>query len=73
MVWTWMFLDGGNRVGMISGPTHGTNAGQYQLYDTASGKLLAEVHADETGELKANAPVWARDLDARMRNPRPAN
>ena len=60
MIWRWMFVDGGSEVAFVQGPTHGTDIGDYKLYDTKTGKLLVEVH----GPLSSNSPQWARALDA---------
>jgi len=63
MVWSWMFVQGGKQVAVVFGPTHGPEVGDYRLYDVQTGKLVAEVWADEdTQALKADAPHWARQL-----------
>jgi hypothetical protein len=67
MVWNWMFVDAGERVAIVWGPTHGTEVGDYTLYDVKTGKTLAEVHGDaETQTLRPDAPQWAKKLEERM-------
>ena len=69
MVWSWMFLEGGKQVAIVSGPTHGPEVGDYQLYDVKTGKLVSEVWGDaETQSLKTDAPGWAKRLQERLRN-----
>lgn len=69
MVWDWMFLDDGKQVAAVVGPTHGTEIGDYRLYDVATGRLLSEVWGDaETQSLKTDAPGWARRLQDHYRN-----
>lgn len=71
MVWNWMFLDGGKRIAAVWGPVHSSDVGDYQLYDTESGRMIAEVVADaEVGEknenihgLRPDAPAWAKVLE----------
>lgn len=69
MVWSWMFLEGGKRVAIVFGPTHGPEVGDYQLHDVKTGKLVSEVwgHAD-TQSLKSDAPDWAKRLQDRVHN-----
>ena len=70
MVWSWMFLEGGRRVAIVFGPTHGPEIGDYQLYDVTTGKLVAEVSGDaETQSLKTDAPDWAKRLQDRLHDP----
>jgi hypothetical protein len=67
MVWNWMFVDRGERVAIIWGPTHGPEVGDYMLYEVRTGKLLAEVYGDaETQALKPDAPQWAKRLEERL-------
>ena len=74
MVWSWMFLEGGKQVAVVFGPTHGPEAGDYQLYDVKTGKLVSEVLGDaETQSLKTDAPDWAKRLQDRLRNSSPAS
>lgn len=69
MVWSWMFIKGGDRVAVVSGPTHGPEIGDYCLYNARTGKLIAEVWGDEdTQALKPNAPQWAKQLQDRLHN-----
>jgi hypothetical protein len=35
MVWNWMFLEGGKRVAIVWGPTHGPEISDYSLYDVS--------------------------------------
>jgi hypothetical protein len=61
MLWYWMFDKGGKQVIAVWGTTHGPEVGDYQLYDTKTGKILAEVLGnEETQSLKSNAPEWAK-------------
>ena len=67
MVWNWMFVDRGERVAIVWGPTHGPEVGDYMLYNVRTGKLLAEVYGDaETQALKPDAPQWAKRLEERL-------
>jgi len=67
MVWSWMFLDGGKRVAAVWGPTHGAESGDYQLYDTNTGRMLAAVFSDEAIQsLYRQAPDWAKQLEKRL-------
>lgn len=70
MVWSWTFVDDGNQVAVVFGPTHGTEIGDYRLYDVKSGKLLSEVWGDaETQSLKKDAPDWAKQLQYHFHHP----
>jgi hypothetical protein len=61
--------EGGKRVAVVFGPTHGPEVGDYQLYDVKTGKLVSEVWGDaETQSLKTDAPDWAKHLQDRLRN-----
>jgi hypothetical protein len=65
MVWYWTFRDGGKDVAAVWGPTHGTEAGDYQLYDVKTGHLLSEVFDDPTTQsLSADAPAWAKEIES---------
>lgn len=67
MIWSWMFVDGGERVAIATGPTHGPEIGDFRLYDVNTGKMISEVFGDEnTQALKPDAPKWAKDLEARF-------
>lgn len=67
MVWSWMFVRGGERVAIVSGFSHGPEVGQYQLYDVKTGKLLAEFWGDEKLQaLKPDAPQWAKLLEKQL-------
>jgi len=67
MVWSWMFLEGGKRVAIVWGPTHGPEVGDFVLYDVKTGKVLGEVYGDaDTQSLKPNAPEWAKKLEERL-------
>lgn len=69
MVWNWMFSRDGERLAVVFGPTHGTQVGDYQLYDVKTGKLISEVFSDEdTQALKPNAPRWAQELQSELHN-----
>lgn len=63
MVWNWMFVQGGVRIAVVFGPTHGPEVGDYRLYDVQTGKLISEVWGDpDTQALKPDAPEWAKRL-----------
>ena len=63
MVWSWMFVQGGERVAVVTGPTHGPEVGDYRLYDVKTGKLISEIWGEEeTQALKPDAPKWAKLL-----------
>lgn len=67
MVWSWMFFERGKRAAVVWGPTHGPEVGDFILYDVRTGKVQAEVYGDaETQALKADAPSWAKKLEARL-------
>jgi hypothetical protein len=69
MVWSWMFVQGGERVAVVFGPTHGPEVGDYRLYDVKTGKLVSETWGDEdTQTLKLNAPEWAKRLQDHFHN-----
>ncbi|HEV2197656.1 MAG TPA: hypothetical protein VGR55_18870 [Candidatus Acidoferrum sp.] len=69
MVWSWMFLEGGDQMAVVFGPTHGPEVGDYQLYDVKTGKLVSEVWGDaDTQSLKKDAPDWAKRLQDRLHN-----
>ncbi len=59
MVHEWRFEPGGNRIAVLSGPTHGW-AGQAQLY-SISGKLLASWHGN--GEPPSWAESWEDEFE----------
>ena len=67
MVWYWTFLDGGNRFAVVWGPTHGPEAGDYQLYEAKTGRMLSEAHGDpDIQGLSAKAPKWAKQVEEQM-------
>ena len=69
MVWNWMFVQGGEQVAVVFGPTHGSAVGDYRLYDVTTGKLISEIWGDEdTQALKPNAPEWAKRLQDHLHN-----
>jgi len=75
-IWDWMFVDGGKQVALIDGFSHGRQQLNYQLYDVATGKLISKVHDDEeTEQLPAKAPRWAKQLEhqRQKQTPRDAN
>jgi hypothetical protein len=64
MLWYWTFRDGGKHIAAVWGPTHGTEVGDYQLYDTRTGRMVSEVFANPASQsLSADAPVWARETE----------
>jgi len=63
MIWSWIFVQRGEQVAVVFGPTHGREIGDYRLYNVTTGKLISEVRGDyETQALKSNAPEWAKLL-----------
>ncbi|HWE83358.1 MAG TPA: hypothetical protein VG267_00335 [Terracidiphilus sp.] len=69
MVWSWMFIQGGEQIAAVFGPTHGPEVGDYRLYDVKAGKLMSEVFGDDhTQALKRNAPPWAKLLQDHLHN-----
>jgi hypothetical protein len=64
MLWFWTFRDGGKHIAAVWGPTHGPEVGDYQLYDSRTGRLLSEVFGDpKTQSLSADAPEWAKEAE----------
>jgi hypothetical protein len=64
MLWHWAFRDGGRRIAAVWGTTHGPAVGDYQLYDTETGRVVSEVFGDPaTQSLKADAPEWAKEIE----------
>lgn len=64
MVWYWTFRDGGQRVSVVWGPTHGPEVGDYQLYDVRTGRKVDEVYGDaDTQSLRPDAPEWAKQTE----------
>ena len=59
-MWKWIFWDDGKRVAFEDGPPHFMM--RCVLADVATGKKLKDV--DCFGELAAEAPEWARELEA---------
>jgi hypothetical protein len=69
MVWAWEFVDGGKKVSVVWGTTHGPEVGDFQLYDVNTGRKLSEVFGDsDTQALKPDAPVWAKKLEGHLNN-----
>ncbi|MBV9156929.1 MAG: hypothetical protein JO097_11760 [Acidobacteriaceae bacterium] len=69
MIWSWIFVQGGEHVAIVFGPTHGPEVGDYRLYNLTTGKLISEVWGDEeTQALKSNAPEWAKLLQDHLHN-----
>lgn len=54
IIWGWKFLKGGEKVAMQSGFPHGDDTGEYALYETGTGRKLAEY------SLKENSPGWVQ-------------
>ena len=42
MIWGWKFVQGGKKLEIVSGTVHGSDVGDYQLYDVKTGKLISE-------------------------------
>jgi hypothetical protein len=71
MVWYWTFLNGGERVSIVWGPTHGPEVGDYQLYDAKTGRMISEVFGEEDIQrLQPNAPEWAKLVEEQMHKER---
>jgi len=69
MVWSWAFVDGGKKVAVVWGLTHGPEVGDFQLYDVNTGRMLSEVFGDSDIQgLKPNAPKWAKKLEEQLNN-----
>ena len=67
MVWSWAFADGGKKVAVVWGFTHGAEVGDFQLYDVNSGRMVSEVFGDSDIQgLKPNAPGWAKKLEQQL-------
>ncbi|HEY4872593.1 MAG TPA: hypothetical protein VIH77_00085 [Steroidobacteraceae bacterium] len=70
MLWAWSFRDGGRKVATVWGTTHGSDIGDFQLYDVKTGRMLAEVFgAEDTQKFKSDAPNWAQDLQEELDKP----
>ena len=70
MLWDWSFRDAGTQVATVWGLTHGPEVGDFQLYDVATRRMVAEVFGDEASQqLKSDAPNWAQDLQAELDRP----
>jgi hypothetical protein len=64
MVWYWTFRDGGKRVAVVWGPTHGPEVGDFQLYDVKTARKVAEVYGEQdTQSLRSDAPEWAKQTE----------
>ncbi len=69
MVWSWMFFQGGKKLAVVFGTTHGLEVGDYRLYDVNTDRLISEIRGDEdTQSLGSNAPKWAKLLEERLHN-----
>jgi hypothetical protein len=55
IMWEWWFRDGGKQVVAQFGFPHGDSMGAYALYDTETGRKLAEFYPTE-------APDWVQQL-----------
>jgi hypothetical protein len=67
MLWYWVFRDGGKHIAAVWGTTHGPAVGDYQLYDTETGRVVSEVFGDPTTQsLSADAPLWAIETERQM-------
>jgi hypothetical protein len=67
MVWSWAFVEGGKKVAIVWGLTHGPEVGDFQLYDVNTGRKLSEVFGDSGIQgLTPNAPKWAKRLEERL-------
>lgn len=69
MIWFWMFRDGGKQIAAVWGPTHGPEVGDYQLYDTQTGRLISEAFGNPaTQSLNPDAPEWAKETERAYRS-----
>jgi hypothetical protein len=67
MLWYWTFRDGGAHIAAVWGPTHGPEVGDYQLYDSTTGRMLSEVFGNtDTQALENDAPDWAKQTETAM-------
>jgi hypothetical protein len=67
MVWEWVFLDDGKHVSAVWGPTHGPDAGDYQLYDAQSGYMLSNFFGEEGSNPKnPETPEWVKQTDQKI-------
>lgn len=64
VIYEWQFVDGGQRIAAWDQTGHGGQFGKATLYDSHTGKLLAEWHP---GSKKA-PPAWATPLHAEWDN-----
>lgn len=60
----WQFVDGGRRIAAWDETGHGGQFGKATLYDSHTGKLLAEWHPDS----KKAPPAWAASFHAQWEN-----
>jgi hypothetical protein len=66
-----MFVESGKRIAAVWGPVHSSDIGDYQLYDTETGRMVDEVFATAEVEGKSGtvhglgptAPAWAKKLE----------
>jgi hypothetical protein len=58
IMWKWWFRDGGRQAVAQFGFPHGDETGAYALYDTKTGRKLAEYFPTE----KKKAPIWLHQL-----------
>jgi hypothetical protein len=76
VVWFWMFRDGGKHLAAVWGATHGPEYLAYQLYDTSTGKMVAQAFSQpdfgspDLESLDAGAPEWARETRQAMHQER---
>lgn len=71
MVWNWMFVDSGKRIATVWGPVHGSDIGDYQLYDTETGRMIERAIGDKKIESKdgtihgvgPGAPAWVKEME----------
>lgn len=60
----WEFQEGGKKAVAVWTTAHFSTEWDYQLYDTVTGKFLAEVYTDDqTQALAADAPEWAKQAE----------
>ena len=57
MIWSRIFVQGGEHVAIVFGPTHGPEVGEYRLYNLRTGTFISEVWGDEMKRLKPSNPM----------------
>ncbi|MBZ5553099.1 MAG: hypothetical protein LAO21_10290 [Acidobacteriia bacterium] len=58
VIWSWTFLKGGKCLAMQYGFPHGDETGAFALYDTDTGRVIAQF----SSKTKKEAPHWVQQL-----------